>query len=322
MRLFNAGSATRPETSAIGREWFMAFAAEDQSPKLIASNALVAPISSPTLTFRKKVEEVRVSFQASDKRGQPIVDLPGDSISVFDNGERVARISALQTASDLPLSVAIMVDTSDSVARDLLSEQKATSALLTGLMHANDDRVLLVGFRENVETMRPMSAHPEELIAAVRELKAGGLTALYDAVVSTSARLVATDSSASRRAIILLTDGDDTDSRFDLGDAMAAAVRNDVAIYSITLRSKHRNPDGENTLQLLTEATGGRTYVLRHPEELSRAVQEIERDLRTQYFLTYRPLNDGHRFHVVKVTSSIPDVSIRARKGYFATDAR
>lgn len=300
----------------------VSFAAEDPTPKLVASNTIVPPVSQPTLTIRKKVEEVRVSFQATDKSGQPVTSLPADSISVFDNGERVARVSALQTVSDLPLSVAIMVDTSDSVARDLLSEQKVTSTLLTGLMHANDDRVLLVGFREKVESMRPMSADPKELIAAIRELKAGGLTALYDAVVSTAAKLVATDSSASRRAIILLTDGDDTDSRYDLGDAMAAAVRTDIAIYSITLRGKHPDPNGEHTLQLLAEATGGRTYVLRRPEELTRAMQEIERDLRTQYFLTYPPIDDGHRFHVVKVTSSIPDVSIRARKGYFAMDSR
>lgn len=298
----------------------VSFAAEDQSPKLVASSAFVASVAAPTLTIRKRVEEVRISFQASDRRGLPVLNLPPASISVFDNGVAVARVSGLRTASDLPLSVAIMVDTSDSVARDLLSEQKATSALLAGLMHANDDRVLLVGFRENVETVRPMTADPKELIAAVRELKAGGLTALYDALVATSARLVATDSSASRRAIILLTDGDDTDSRYELRDAMAAAVLNDVAIYSITLRGKHASSDGEKTLRLLADATGGRMYMLRHAEELSHAVQEIERDLRTQYFVTYQPVNDGQRFHVVNVTSSVPDVSIRARKGYFAVD--
>jgi len=166
-----------------------------------------------------------------------------------------------------------------------------------------------------------MYGNTVELPKAMRDVKVGGLTALYDAVVSTASTLADTDTSASRRAIIVISDGDDTDSRNLLDDAISTALRNDVAVYAIRVHSRHATLAGENALKQLAQASGGRVYNLNGRDELVRAMEEIERDLRTQYLVTYRPVTPTvSGFHTLKLSSSVKDVSIRARNGYFAAE--
>lgn len=279
--------------------------------------------SAPGLTIRKQVEEVRITFHAFDKHKHPVLNLSKDSLAILDNGAPVSAISGFDLASDLPLSVAIMVDASDSVSRNFAAEQQASSAFVRTLVRSNDDRVMLVAFRDKIEMIRRMDENTGDLAAAMRAVKVGGLTALYDAVVFTSSTLAETDTSASRRAIIVISDGDDTDSRYVLNDAIAAAVRNDVAVYAIRVHSRHATLAGENALNGLAQASGGRVYHLQTRDELARAMEEIERDLRSQYFVTYRPVTPTvSGFHALKLSSSVKDVSIRARTGYFAADRR
>jgi Ca-activated chloride channel homolog len=298
-----------------------AFGAEGASATLVAS-ASATPISSaPMLTIRKQVEEVRVTFHAFDKHKHPVLNLPKASLAVLDNGAPVSSISGFDIASDLPLSVAIMVDASDSVSRDFAAEEQASRAFVRTLVRSTDDRVLLVAFRDKIEMIRRMDRDTGDFASAIRNVKVGGLTALYDAVVSTSSTLADTDTSASRRAIIVISDGDDTDSRNPLKDAISTALRNDVAVYAIRVHSRHATLEGENALKQLAQASGGRVYNLNGRDELVRAMEEIERDLRTQYFVTYRPVTPTvSGFHTLKLSSSVKDVSIRARNGYFAGD--
>jgi Ca-activated chloride channel homolog len=294
-------------------------AADPSSVDLIARNSLFPSGTFPSITIRKQVEEVRVTFQALDGQRQPVLDLAPESLTVFDNGVRVPLLSGVHSSCDLPLSVALMVDASDSVARDFAAEQQASTALVRALVRSADDRVLLVAFRDKIEMSERMTGDVQELASSMRRIKVGGLTALYDALVSTSERIASTDASASRRAIVLISDGDDTDSHNLLSDAMAAAVRNDVAVYTITVRDKHSRSLGETTLKRIAEASGGRSYGVRKPEELTHAMQEIERDLRTQYFVTYRPQGGRTGFHTLKLLSSREDVTIHAKQGYFFT---
>jgi Ca-activated chloride channel homolog len=294
--------------------------AQEHLRTVAANISVVPPMSAPGITIRKDVGEVRVTFHAFDRHGLPVLDLAPDSVAIFDNGMPVTSISGFHTASDLPLSVALLVDASDSVSRDLLSEQRAGYAFLRSLIRLSDDRALLVAFSDKIEVMRGMTADTRELSGSLQQLKAQGLTALYDAMVATSERLADGDSSASRRAIIVLSDGEDTDSRHILSDAIAAAVCNDVAVYSITVHNKRASQTGQDTLRRMTDATGGRSYVLHGLEELDAVLQQIERDLRTQYFVTYRPLVSDGRLHVLNVASTIRHISIRARKAYLAPE--
>jgi Ca-activated chloride channel homolog len=294
-------------------------AAEPGSPNIVVSASLSPAGGFSPVTIRKQVEEVRVTFQALDTRRQPVLDLAPGSVSVFDNGVRVPVLSGVRSICDLPLSVALMVDASDSVARDFAAEQQASSAFVRALVRSTDDRVLLVAFRNKIEMSERMTGDVQELASSMKRIKVGGLTALYDALVLTSERISNTDGFASRRAIIVISDGEDTDSHNVLSDAVTAAVRNDVAVYAITLRGKHAQAGtaGEMTLQRIADASGGRAYVLRKPQELAHAMQEIERDLRTQYFVTYRPQGGRPGFHTLRLTSSRDDVTIHAKQGYF-----
>lgn len=291
--------------------------AQSPAPTLVASVGVVTP-SAPTLTIRKDVREVRVTFHALDRHKHSVLDLPPDSLTIFDNGQPVNAISTFNLATDLPLSIALMVDASDSIARDFAAEQHTSAAFVTGLVRSTDDRLTLIAFRNHVDVSRKVTGNADEFASTLRQIKVGGLTALYDAIIATSEGLAASDPSASRRAIILISDGDDTDSRFSLNDAINAAVRDDVAVYSVSIRSRNVTVTGEKVLKLIADATGGRTYSVRATEDLSRAMQEIERDLRTQYLLTYKASSTASGFHTLKLTSSAKDVSIRVRSGYFA----
>jgi len=295
--------------------------AENSSLNLIASTSGVISGTNPGITIRKQVEEVRITFHATDRQQRPVLNLPDDAVIVTDNGVPVNKTSGLHTTSDLPLSIALMIDASDSVSRDFAAEREASNELIRSLIQTNDDRVLLVAFRETIDLTQRMTGDPREVEASMRKIKTGGLTALYDAVVRTSHRLTDSDSSAGRRAIILISDGEDTDSHYLLSDAVAAAVRDDVAVYTVTVRTKQPSQRGEQTLRLFSEATGGRSFVVRGSEDLNRALHEIENDLRTQYFVTYRPAAIKSGFHTLKVTSNSKEVSIRARAGYFVRDA-
>ena len=296
-------------------------AAESTESTLVAATSVSGSPLPLGLTIRKHVNEVRVTFHAIDKQKHPVLNMSPDSVAVIDNGMPVETLSDFESASDLPLNLALMVDVSDSVVREFAKARETSGTLIRTLVHAGDDRVTLVAFRDKICLNQPMTSEPQDLLAMLRQIRTGGLTALYDAVLSTSDRLAQSEASASRRAIILISDGDDTVSHYGLSDAIAAAIRDDVAIYAIRLHGRHDSLFGEKELQAMAEATGGRVYNLRGREDLSRALEEVERDLRTQYFVTYRP-SPGSGFHTVKLTSTIKDVSIRARKGYFASAER
>jgi VWFA-related protein len=296
------------------------FASEANTPDAVSSRFAAPSAAAPLLTIRKNVEEVRVTFHALDRSKRPVLNLAPESLAIVDDGVPVRAISAFQVAEDLPLSVALMVDASDSVARDFAAEKDASAAFIRTLVRTNDDRVLLVSFRDKVETVRRMTGDAEELASSLREIKVGGLTALYDAIVATSDRLARTDVSAGRRAMVVITDGDDTDSYHVLDDAVRAALRNDVAVYAITLRSKSLTQQGQAVLKRLAEASGGLAYVLQRPDDLAHAMQEIEHDLRTQFLVTYHPQTDVTGYHSLKVSSTDTEISIRARRGYFAAN--
>jgi len=287
-----------------------------------AGNHLPADI--PGYTFRRDVPEVRLQFTVADQQGQVVQDLSPDEVRVFDNQLPVERFSDFERAQDLPLRLGLVVDTSDSVRRVLADEKAAASNFLSRVMRPQSDTAFVVGFGGDIKVWQNATANRQELLEAIARLKQPGWgTRLFDALYSACSGplfSVGTDKVA-QQAIVVLSDGDDTDSIHSPRDVIAIAQRSEIQIYALTIRAGKVPGRGDRTLQRLADATGGRLYVAQSSNDLDSAFTQIERDLRTQYYLSFRPQLSTSGFHSLRLeVRPSQKLEVHARQGYYAMD--
>jgi len=294
--------------------------AQSQSsfPPTFAESAFFAPSD---LTISKRVDEVNLAFTVMDKKGRLINNLAAGDFKILDNRLPPQGVTFFQQQSDLPLRVAIVIDASDSIKYRFKFEQKAANVFLKNILRPGKDKALVVAFNSTIHLMRDFSDDVRGLSQAVKKISAGGETALYDAVLF-ACRKLQDGSPESRRAIILITDGEDTHSRAFLHDAELAPLRAQVTLFALSTNdlSLDPYPKGEAVLDLLSEPTGGRILPSRDEWQLSRAFREVERALRNQYALAYQPSEfraDGsyRRVDVVPVKQGL---KVQCRRGYYA----
>ena len=328
------------------------------------TSANAAPSPSPTPRREEvpqdsdevvKVETnlTNIFFTAADKNKRFISDLKAEDIRVFEDGQP-QEIFTFQTNIDLPLSLAILIDTSASEERTLPDEKAAARAFLENMMRPNKDEAAVVsftgettleqGFTGNVERLRRAIERVEFVppsgyigggvvvngtppISGTNQTLAGS-TAIWDAVWATSEELISTSAENTRRAIILLTDGDDTSSRMKIHDAIERAQKADALIYAIGIGDRYTFNVDEGSLRKIAEQTGGRAYFPRHERDLRDAFDQIQRDLREQYLVAYSPSNkarDGsYRRIEIQLTNPAlkqQNLKLNYRSGYFAKTA-
>ena len=339
------------------------------STKSEASTAGVGPmaVASPSPTPRQREDlpqdsdEVvkfdtnltNIFFTAADKNKRFISDLKAEDIRVFEDGQP-QEIFTFQTNIDLPLSLAILIDTSASEERTLPDEKEAARAFLENVLRANKDEAAVVsftgdttleqGFTGNVERLRRAIDRVEFIppsgyigggvvvngtppISGTNQAIAGS-TAIWDAVWATSEELIGASAENTRRAIILLTDGDDTSSRMKIHDAIERAQKADALVYAIGIGDRYTFNVDEGSLRKIAEQTGGRAYFPRHERDLRDAFAQIQRDLREQYLVAYSPSNknrDGsyRRIEIQLVNPALKQQNLKLnyRSGYFAKTA-
>jgi Ca-activated chloride channel family protein len=339
------------------------------STKTEASNSGSAalPLASPSPTPRTRDElpqdsdEVvkfdtnltNIFFTAADKNKRFISDLKAEDIRVLEDGQP-QEIFTFQTNIDLPLSLAILIDTSASEERTLPDEKAAARAFLEDVLRSNKDEAAIVsftgdttleqGFTGNVERLRHAIERVEFIppsgyigggvvvngtppISGTNQAIAGS-TAIWDAVWATSEELISASAENTRRAIILLTDGDDTSSRMKIHDAIERAQKADALIYAIGIGDRYTFNVDEGSLRKIAEQTGGRAYFPRHERDLRDAFAQIQRDLREQYLVAYSPSNknrDGSyrriEIQLVNPTLRQQNLKLNYRSGYFAKTA-
>ena len=325
------------------------------------------PLASPSPTPRTREElpqdsdEVvkfdtnltNIFFTAADKNKRFISDLKAEDIRVLEDGQP-QDIFTFQTNIDLPLSLAILIDTSASEERTLPDEKAAARAFLESVLRANKDEAAIVsftgdttleqGFTGNVERLRHAIDRVEFVppsgyigggvvvngtppISGTNQAIAGS-TAIWDAVWATSEELIGASAENTRRAIILLTDGDDTSSRMKIHDAIERAQKADALVYAIGIGDRYTFNVDEGSLRKIAEQTGGRAYFPRHERDLRDAFEQIQRDLREQYLVAYSPSNknrDGsyRRIEIQLVNPTLRQQNLRLnyRSGYFAKTA-
>ena len=280
------------------------------------------PASSPGYTFRHQVPEVRLQFTVADERGRLVSNLSSDDVSFYDNQSPVGHFNEFERDDNLPLELGLVLDTSDSVKRVLPQEKAAATDFLGRVMRPQTDNAFVMAFAGEIKTWQTPTADLQELFRCHRSSEGAGLgnARLRRAVHRLLGKLGrASDGKSLHRAIIVLTDGDDTDSLHTLDDVIAAAQRSEIQIYPLTIHPKRAADRGDRVLQRLADATGGRLYIAASARNLAAAFAQIEQDLRTQYYVSFAPQQDKPGFHSLRVQLRAPGkLEVRARQGYYA----
>ncbi len=276
----------------------------------------------PGYTITRTVPEVSLEFTVADEQGRLVRDLAAKDIRVLDNQVPVEHFSDFAREENLPLRLGIVLDTSDSVMRVLAEEKAAALNFLNRIMRPQSDRAFVMAFGADIHIWQTSTADRAHLIDAVGHLHQPGWgTRFYDALYAACNEYLSypDQSSLVHRAIVVLSDGADTQSFHDLRDVVAIAQRGEVQIYAVALHGKKQAPRSDAVLQRLAEQTGGRFYVAQSSKELEGRFAEIEQDLRTQYYVSFPPQPVTPGLHALEVQVRTPQkMRIHARQGYYA----
>jgi VWFA-related protein len=269
-------------------------------------------------TIRAEVDLVDIIFTATDKKGQPVRDLKADDFEIFENkqAQKTAYFSDLNKGSEVPLTIALLIDTSGSVKDKLDYEIATASEFFKEILRPNKDLALIIQFDSEVNLVQDFTQNQRDLLKALNTLKAGNSTALYDAVYLAADEKL--KSEIGRKVIIVITDGDDTSSKVKEVEAIESAQKSDALIYGIGVRGEITN---FGVLKKFADETGG-MFFSPHAnfKEIQDAFRKIGEELQGQYSLAYFPSNkkkDG-LFRAIEIRCKINGVRIRARKGYYA----
>jgi VWFA-related protein len=294
---------------------------------LAATTAAQQPAKPPAqkpgtdVTIRETFPYVNVLFTASDRRDRFVTDLSKSDIQVFDNRKK-QEIREFVRESDLPLRVGLLIDTSNSIRDRFKFEQEAAIEFLRSIIRPGADKVFLMCYDTNIELVTEYTDNLEELTKAIRALKAGGGTALYDAIYM-GARdkfLNQPEDGSVRRIMVVIGDGDDNQSRASREETLTMVQRAEVVLFTIGTNISGQEQPGDKVLRRFATETGGRAFFPFRLQDMTTSFENISQELRSQYSLVYAPNTprDGS-FHTIEVVAQRKGVKVRARKGYFAT---
>ena len=275
-----------------------------------------------TPTFSVKVNLVRVLVSVRDQYGKLITDLSKSDFQVADTGTP-QQITVFERNTSLPLSVAILIDTSGSTLIDLRYEVQSVQRFIGSLLKSGnpEDAFELFSFNWRTNLELDFSRNKSRAERALRALHGEGGTSLYDAIFLASDSL---SNREGRHVMIIVTDGGDTTSLKKYEDALVAAQQADAVLYPIVVipvrADAGRNTGGEHALTTLAASTGGRIFNPQGLEQLDAAFTDILLELRTQYLLGFYPKDVREQpklFHPVRVTLQNPQLKVSARTGYY-----
>lgn len=269
-----------------------------------------------------EVNRVNMLFTVTDKKGRFITDLTKDDFQVVEN-KRPQTIQEFNAESDLPLRIAILIDTSNSIRDRFKFEQQASIDFINGVIRPQQDKAMIVSFDSSAELVADLITDTEKLANAVRSLRPGGGTALFDALYYACRDKLQQDKPRHkfRRAVVIVSDGEDNQSRVSRDQALEMAQKADAVIYCISTNITRIQSDGDKILKYLAAETGGQAFFPFKAEDLAQSFENIANELRHQYNIFYRPdpfKTDG-LYHTVDLRlRGRKDLVVRARKGYYA----
>jgi Ca-activated chloride channel homolog len=268
------------------------------------------------------VDRVNMLFTVTDRKGRFVTDLGKNDFEVVEN-KRPQVIQEFSAETDLPLRLGILVDTSNSIRDRFRFEQEAAGEFVRSVMRSRSDRAMVISFDTSAELVSDLVSDIGKLEAAIHDLRPGGGTALYDAIYFACRDKLAKDQPFTkfRRAIVVLSDGDDNQSRYTRDQALEMAQKADVVVYTISTNVSRSDTDGDKVLKYYADRTGGRAYFPFKVEDLAQSFENINNELTHQYILLYRPepfKTDG-LFHPVEIrVKGHKELTVRVRPGYYA----
>lgn len=309
----------RPLAFLLASVFGLALYAQQPAPQ---SGGSQAPPDGSDTRILVDVTRVNVLFTVTDKKGHFITDLARTDFQVLEN-KKQQSIMEFTAESDLPLRLAILVDTSNSIRDRFRFIQEAAVEFINSVIRPRQDRALVVSFDTSTELVSDLNDDPEKLAALIRNLRPGGGTSLYDAIFYSCRDKLAAEQPRHkfRRAMIILSDGDDNQSQFTRDQALEMAQKADVVIYTISTNITRVETDGDKVLKYLSSETGGQAFFPFKVEDLSQSFENIANELRHQYNIYYRPepmKTDGKYQAIAVQVKGRKDVVVRARKGYYA----
>jgi len=268
------------------------------------------------------VTRVDMLFTVTDKKGRFVTDLAKADFEVFE-GKKPQTIQEFSAETDLPLRLAVLIDTSNSIRDRFKFEQEAASEFLKSVVHMNQDKAMVVSFDTSPELRADLMDDTDKLDQAIRDLRPGGGTALYDAIFFACRDKLQQDQPRHkfRRAIVILSDGEDNQSRYTRDQALELAQKAEVVIYAISTNITRIDTDGDKILKYFTSETGGSAYFPFKVEDMEQDFTNIHNELRHQYNISYRPeplLTDGMFHNIEMRVKGRKDLVVHARKGYYA----
>jgi len=277
---------------------------------------------NPTI-IKLPVNEVNLIFTVTDKHGHYIPNLQQSDFALLDDQKAPARVNSFHQQINLPLRVGIVIDASTSIRSRFQFEQQSATEFLLEILKSRSDRAFVMGFDVTPTVTQDWTNNIDGLEAGVNRLRPGGGTALFDAVY-TACRDKLLDVSRGqepvRKAIVLISDGDDNQSRVHPDEVIKECERAETIIYAISTNWTPSRGKGDNVLTEMAESTGGRVFFPPSVEEMSSSFKDIEEELRSQYALTYTPADfkDDGAFRSIYLYCTDRRYQARAKKGYFA----
>jgi VWFA-related protein len=285
-------------------------------------NGEQADVNAPTIVIN--ANEVNLIFTVADKHGRYNPNLKQSDFALLDDQKAPARVNSFHQQINLPMRVGIVIDASTSIRSRFQFEQQSATAFLLDVLKAKSDRAFVMGFDVTPTVTADWTNDIDKLEAGVNRLRPGGGTALFDAVY-TACRDKMLDVSRGqepvRKAIVLISDGDDNQSRVHPEEVIKECERAETIIYAISTNWTPSRGKGDKVLTDMAESTGGQVFFPPSVEEMSNSFHDIEEELRSQYALTYTPADfkyDGS-FRSIYLYCNDRRYVVRAKKGYFAT---
>ncbi len=293
------------------------------------------PVAS-SQAIRRDVNLVDVLFTVFNKQNKIVTNLEQTDFRVTDDG-RPQQILSFSRQTDLPLRVGLLLDTSNSIRSRLKFEQEAAIDFLYSVIRRGKDEAFLMTIDDDPQLVQAATGDLNRVRDAILRQRAGGGTALYDAIYKASEEMAKLPLPELRRVLVVIGDGDDTLSRRTRSEALDMAQRAGIVIYTIssstewivsdnksraatTAQRKYMKTDGDKVLEVFANDSGGRAFFPYLIDDLSSSFAAIGEELRSQYSLAYMPNGrspDG-KFHNIRIQAIPKDLQVRARKGYYA----
>jgi VWFA-related protein len=283
------------------------------------------PTDAGAPVIHATVNEVNLIFTVTDRHGHYIPNLRQSDFALLDDQKAPAKVTSFHQQINLPLRVGLVIDASTSIRTRFEFEQQSATEFLLKILKAKSDRAFVMGFDSTPTIEQDWTNNIDALESGVNRMRPGGGTALFDAVYTACRDKLLTERGPDpvRKAIVLISDGEDNQSRVYIDEAIKECQRSETILYSISTNWTPSRGKGDDVLTKMSAETGGQAFFPPTVEEMSTSFANIEEELRSQYALTYTPADfkENGAFRPIYLFCNDRRYQVRAKKGYFAPRA-